>query len=217
MGKKDLKQKRSFFTISFSLVRLPRKTDKNVNIELAQGQRNTKISGLFAQYGKRLLAFIRSRISDLETAEDVAQDVWLQLSRQEDLDAIEQVGSWLFTAARNRITDVYRKRKNIPFSQFNTGKSADADEEDDAAGDLSFDQWAGEHLPDAILESREFWDELNRALDQLPAEQREVFVAHELEGIPFKQMAEETGLSINTLLARKRYAVLYLRRHFGAA
>ncbi len=187
-----------------------------MELNLAQeGQRNTKISGWFAQYGKRVLAFVRSRINDMETAEDVAQDVWLQLTRQNDLDAIEQVGSWLFTAARNRVTDYYRKKKTIPFSQLTPAGAEGDDDDATAAEELFFDTWVEHNLPDAWVESREFWDELHRALEQLPAEQRDVFVAHELYDIPFKQMVEETGLSVNTLLARKRYAVLHLRKYFA--
>ena len=185
-----------------------------MELELAQqGLRNRKISDWFAQYGKRVLAFVRSRVSDLEVAEDVAQDVWLQLSRQDDLDAIGQVGNWLFTTARNRVTDYYRKKKNIPFSQI-APAAAPGDTDDDAAEDLFFETWVEQNLPDALVESREFWSELHRALDQLPAEQREVFIAHELYDVPFKQIAEETGVPVNTLLSRKRYAVLHLRRFF---
>ncbi len=186
-----------------------------VELELVQGQRNIKISGWFDQYGKRVLAFIRSRISDMEAAEDAAQDVWLQLTRQQNVDAIEQVGSWLFTAARNRVTDYYRKRKSIPFSQLMPAGAAGDDDENEVTGDLFFDSWAEHYLPDNWVESREFWDELDRVLAQLPTEQREVFVANELYDVPFKQLADETGLSINTLLSRKRYAVLQLRKHFA--
>ena len=123
------------------------------------------------------------------------------------------MGNWLFTAARNRVTDYYRKRKTIPFSRLAPAAAGDDDEE--ASKDLFFDAWASQYLPDAWVESREFWETLDRALEQLPPEQREVFVANELYDVPFKQMAEETGLSINTLLSRKRYAVLQLRRHFS--
>lgn len=173
------------------------------------------ISGWFTQYGKRLLAFVRSRISDFEAAEDVAQDVWLQLTRQDDLEEIEQVGSWLFTTARNRVTDYYRKKKNIPFSQLQPAGADEASDEEGTTAELFFDAWVDQNLPDAWVESRDFWNELDRALSQLPAEQREVFVAHELYDIPFKQLAEETGLPMNTLLSRKRYAVLHLRRYFS--
>lgn len=175
-------------------------------------QRDSKITTWFGQYGRRVLAFIQSRISDLEVAEDTAQDVWLQLTRQADLDSIEEVGSWLFATARNRITDYYRKKKTIPFSQLNAESDADTGEENEE--DLTLDQWLTDHLPDGLLESREFWDELDRALSLLPPEQREVFVAHELNEVSFKEMSEATGTPVNTLLARKRYAVLKLREYF---
>lgn len=181
---------------------------------MANPQRDSKITGWFGQYGKRVLAFVRSKIRDLEAAEDAAQDVWLQLTRQEDLDEIEQVGNWLFTAARNRVTDYYRKKKSVPFSQIITENLDSETDEHDLTDDIVFDRWLEQNLPDAILETQEFRDELDRALAALPPEQREVFVAHELYEVPFKEMAEKTGLSINTLLARKRYAVLRLREHF---
>ena len=185
-----------------------------MEIELANQQRDSKITEWFGQYGRRVLAFVRSKIRDIEVAEDTAQDVWLQLTRQEDLEEIEQIGNWLFTAARNRVTDYYRKKKTIPFSQLALEQAENQEDDIELAGDLMFDHWLEQNLPDALLETQEFWDELNRALEKLPAEQREVFVAHELNEQPFREMAEQTGLSINTLLARKRYAVLRLREHF---
>lgn len=184
-----------------------------MEIELANQQRDSKITEWFGQYGRRVLAFVRSKINDLEVAEDTAQDVWLQLTRQPDLDAIGQVGNWLFTAARNRVTDYYRKKKNVPFSQL-AFESAEQEEDTDQTDDLLFDHWLEQNLPDALLESQEFWEELDRALERLPAEQREVFVAHELYEIPFKDLSAQTGVPVNTLLARKRYAVLRLREHF---
>jgi RNA polymerase sigma factor (sigma-70 family) len=187
-----------------------------LEIELANQQRDSKITEWFGQYGRRVLAFVRSKIRDLEVAEDTAQDVWLQLTRQEDLDEIEQIGNWLFTAARNRVTDYYRKKKTIPFSQIALENSESQNEDAELSDDLVFDHWLEQNLPDAMLETQEFWDELNRALELLPAEQRDVFVAHELNEVSFKKMAEQTGVSINTLLARKRYAVLRLREHFEA-
>jgi len=185
-----------------------------LEIELANQQRDIKITEWFGQYGRRLLAFVRSKIQDIEVAEDTAQDVWLQLTRQQDLEEIEQIGNWLFTAARNRVTDYYRKKKTVPFSQIAWESGENQEDNADLSDDLVFDHWLEQNLPDALLETQEFWDELNRALEQLPVEQREVFVTHELNDIPFREMAEKTGLSINTLLARKRYAVLRLREHF---
>lgn len=188
---------------------------QNLELKLADRQRDSKITEWFGQYGKRVLAFVRSKISDFEAAEDAAQDVWMQLTRQADLDDIQQVGNWLFTAARNRVTDYYRKKKPVPFSQI-APENADSVEEEVAwADDLVFDRWLEQNLPDTLLETQEFWEELDRALAALPPEQREVFVAHELYDVPFKEMAEQTGLSVNTLLARKRYAVLRLREHFS--
>ena len=186
-----------------------------MELELADRQRDSKITEWFGQYGKRVLAFVRSKIRDFEAAEDAAQDVWLQLTRQEDLNEIEQVGNWLFTAARNRVTDYYRKKKPVPFSRITAENTDGETDENDPADDLLFDHWLEQNLPDTILETQEFRDELDRALAALPPEQREVFVAHELYEVPFKEMAEKTGLSINTLLARKRYALLRLRDHFA--
>ncbi|MCC7465640.1 MAG: RNA polymerase sigma factor [Saprospiraceae bacterium] len=183
-----------------------------MELELTTRQRDSRITSWFGQYGRRVLSYIQSRIRDLEVAEDTAQDVWLQLTRQEDLDQIEEVGSWLFAAARNRITDYYRKKKTIPFSQLLAEPDEEPGEENDQ--DLMLDQWLTDYLPDTLLESREFWDELDRALSLLPPEQREVFVAHELQEESFKDMADRTGVAINTLLARKRYAVLKLREYF---
>ncbi len=181
---------------------------------MANQQRDSKITEWFGQYGRRLLAFVRSKIRDLEVAEDTAQDVWLQLTRQEDLEEIEQVGNWLFTTARNRVTDYYRKKKTVPFSQIALEGAENQEEDVERSEDLVFDHWLEQNLPDTLLETQEFWDELNLALELLPAEQRAVFVAHELNEQPFKEIAEQTGIPINTLLARKRYAVLRLRAHF---
>lgn len=185
-----------------------------MEIELIHQQRDSKITEWFGQYSRRVLAFVRSKIRDIEVAEDTAQDVWLQLTRQEDLNQIEQIGNWLFTAARNRVTDYYRKKKTVPFSQIALEDGENQEGDTELSDDLVFDHWLEQNLPDTLLETQEFWDELNHALEQMPAEQREVFVAHELNDVSFKELAEQTGLSINTLLARKRYAVLRLRAHF---
>lgn len=178
-------------------------------------QRDSTITGWFAQYGKRVLAFVRSKIDDLEAAEDAAQDVWLQLTRQEDLGSIEQVGNWLFTAARNRVTDYYRKKKTVPFSRIAPSGESGDDSEDTASTEVMFDYWLEENLPDNLIETQEFWSELERVLDQLPPEQRDVFVAHELYDVSFRELSGRTGVSVNTLLSRKRYAVLRLREHFA--
>jgi len=163
------------------------------------------ISQTFEQERRRLFAFIRDRVSDLEDAEDILQDVFFQLVNHYDsIESLDRVRSWLFTVARNKITDSYRKKRPERLSQLKR-------EEDDAPLNLS------EIMPDLSGQPDELYarglvlDALEAALDELPTEQRDVFTAHEFEGVSFKEMSEETGLSINTLLSRKRYAVLHLR------
>ena len=181
--------------------------------------RDRKIADWFSEYSRRLLHFVRSRLDDLDEAEDVAQDVWLQLTRLDRLDDIEQIGNWLFAAARNRVVNVYKKRKNIPFSQLETRRTDDSDDpenpENDLPDDLLFDNWLDENLPGAALESREFWQAFEAALEKLPAEQRAVFVAHEFEERSFREMAEQTGENPNTLMARKRYAIRRLQKELA--
>lgn len=158
----------------------------------------------------RLLAFIRRRIPRPEDAEDIAQDVFYELTEMFRLmKPVEQIASWLFTVACNKITDRYRKKKPVLLEDVFTFKSS-ADE--DKAYLLD------ELLPAADVRSADvemmretIMEALMEALDELPAEQRDVFVHHELEDKSFKEIAEETGVTLNTLLSRKRYAVLYLR------
>lgn len=183
-----------------------------MDIAMVNAQREIKITKLFGEFGKRILAFVRTRIDDVDEAEDIAQDVWLQLSKQTDLDSIQHVPSWLFTTARNRVTDYYRKKR--PVRMTTKGSNGEEGDEYNESEEYSFNLWAGSNLPDVELESKEFWDELNKALAALPEEQRDVFVAHELYGVPFNQMVEEWNVPLNTLLGRKRYAVEKLRKHF---
>jgi RNA polymerase sigma factor (sigma-70 family) len=153
----------------------------------------------------RLFGFIRRRVSDPGDAEDVLQDVLSALVEANRLlMPIEHVTGWLFRVARNRITDLFRKKRPQAL-----GEASLADDEDEARlDDLLPSPDAG---PDALYARGVLLHELELALAELPAEQRAVFVAHELEGRSFKDMAAETGTSVNTLLSRKRYAVLRLR------
>lgn len=179
-----------------------------------QQSKQSKISGWFSEYGSRLLRFVKSKINDLEEAEDITQDVWYQLSRQDQVDDIEQIGSWLFTVANNRVINFYKKKKNIPFSKLeNTGNNVEGNHEV-ADVDLSFNSWAEKNLPSEILESKEFWELLQKLLANLPPEQRDVFIENEMNDVSFREMSEKSGVSINTLLARKGYAVKKLRREF---
>ena len=170
-------------------------------------EQDQRISEVVTREQSRLRNFIRRRVPDPRDAEDILQDVFYKLVEANRLlMPIEHVTGWLFRVARNRITDLFRKKKPESFS--------DTALEDDEGGellqieDLLPSPDAG---PDALYVRNVLLDELELAIDELPDEQREVFVAHELEGRSFKEMAAETGVSVNTLLSRKRYAMLHLR------
>src|ERR1700687_5633619 len=156
----------------------------------------------------RLRNFIRRRVADEADAEDILQDVFYELIEAYRLmKPIEQVGAWLYRVARNRIVDRFRKKKPAPLS---AARDPDAEEGDS----LSLEELlpSPDAGPEATYARSILLEELEAAIDELPEEQREVFLAHEFEGISFKEISAETGLSVNTLLSRKHYAVLYLRR-----
>src|SRR5205823_5130802 len=169
-------------------------------------EQDQQISEVVRREQSRLRSFIRRRVPDPRDAEDILQDVFYKLVEANRLlMPIEHVTGWLFRVARNRITDLFRKKKPDSFSE---AAVEDEDGELLQIEDLLPSPDAG---PEALYVRNVLLDELELALDELPDEQREVFVAHELEGHRFKEMAAETGVSVNTLLSRKRYAVLYLR------
>jgi RNA polymerase sigma factor (sigma-70 family) len=169
-------------------------------------EQDRRISEVVTREQSRLHNFIRRRVMDPRDAEDILQDVFYQLMEANRLlMPIEHVTGWLFRVARNRITDLFRKKKPESFSDTAV---ADVDGELLHLEDLLPSPDAG---PEALYARNMLLDELELALEELPEEQREVFVAHELEGRSFKELAAETGLSVNTLLSRKRYAVLHLR------
>jgi RNA polymerase sigma factor (sigma-70 family) len=154
----------------------------------------------------RLRNFIRKRVPDRRDAEDVLQDVFYELvEAYRLLTPIEEVGAWLFRVARNRIIDLFRKKK--PES---SGTPADA--EDGEVGSLEDLLPSPDAGPEAAYARGVLLEELDGALEELPEEQRFVFVAHEVEGRSFRELASETGVAVNTLLSRKHYAVLHLRR-----
>lgn len=169
-------------------------------------EQDRRISEVVRREQSRLLSFIRRRVPDPGDAEDILQDVFYKLVEANRLlMPIDHVTGWLFRVARNRITDFFRKKKPESFSD-----AAPAGENDELLRleDLLPSPDAG---PDALYARGLLLDELEQALEDLPREQREVFVAHELDGRSFPEMAAETGVSVNTLLSRKRYAVRHLR------
>jgi RNA polymerase sigma factor (sigma-70 family) len=160
----------------------------------------------------RLLRFIRARVADIDDADDVLQDVLCELTEATRLmRPIEHAGAWLFAVARNRITDLYRKRR--PTVSLETPAGDRGEESGLVFEDLLPSPDAGPH---AAYARQVLLDELGAAIDDLPDDQREVFVAHEIEGRSFRDLAAETGVNVNTLLARKHYAVRRLRRRLRA-
>jgi RNA polymerase sigma factor (sigma-70 family) len=170
-------------------------------------EQNNSLSETVRQERTRLLNFIRSRVPDPGDAEDILQDVFYELvETYRVMQPIEHVGAWLFRVARNRITDLFRKKRPESLD--------DALATDPLRGDgLTLEDLLPSSAagPDAAYARSVLLEEIEEAMDELPAEQRAVFVAHEIEGHSFKEIAAETGVGINTLLSRKRYAVLHLR------
>jgi len=188
-----------------SLARLPVYTMQEtatIQAEMTVEQKNN-ITRVINDYSRRLLGFIRKRVKNDADAQDILQDVFYQFIG--NTRPIEQISAWLFTVARNKITDRQRKHKPEALEDLFGGDDKEA----------SFD-WAevffdASDNPETEYLRSLFWEALDNALAELPAAQREVFVLNEMEGIPFKEIAERTGETVNTLLSRKRYAVLHLR------
>jgi RNA polymerase sigma factor (sigma-70 family) len=181
------------------------------NLLLAVADQDKQITEVVARERNRLRSFIRRRVSDPGDVDDILQEVFYELVEAARLlQPVEQVGAWLFRVARNRIIDRFRKARSTPAAQDHSTVG------DDEVRSLEELLPSREDGPEALYARRVLLEELDAALEELPAAQRDVFLAHELEGRSFRELAQETGLSINTLLARKRYAVLHLRRRLRA-
>jgi RNA polymerase sigma factor (sigma-70 family) len=173
----------------------------------AMVQQDQEISEAIEREKPRLRNFIRKRVPDQSDAEDILQEVFFELvEAYRMMKPVEQVTAWLFRVARNRITDLFRSRKREAAAE-QPARSEDG--EKFQWEDLLSSPDAG---PEAAYVRSVLVEEMDAALDELPEEQREVFVAHEFLGYSFKELAEQTGISVNTLLSRKRYAVLHLRQ-----
>jgi RNA polymerase sigma factor (sigma-70 family) len=172
------------------------------------GKGKSNITEVINAYTKRLKGFIRKRVSNEADVEDILQDVFYQFIG--NTKPIEQLTAWLFTVTRNKITDKQRKQKpellNDLFS----------DTDEDASFDWSELFFDNSNNPETTYLRNLFWETLNEALDELPIAQKEIFVLNEIEGVPFKTIAEQSGETINTLLSRKRYAVLHLRERLAS-
>jgi RNA polymerase sigma factor (sigma-70 family) len=185
--------------------------DEAASLERTALKQDRQISEVVEREQSRLRNFIRRRVSDPRDAEDIVQEVFYELVEANRLlMPIEHVTGWLFRVARNRITDLFRKKKPESFS--------DAAVEDEDGELLQIEDLlpSPEDGPEALYARNVLLEELELALDELPDEQREVFVAHELEGHSFKELSAASGVSVSTLLSRKRYAVLHLRERLQA-
>jgi RNA polymerase sigma factor (sigma-70 family) len=176
--------------------------------ELMAGDQDQRISDVVNREQSRLRNFIRRRVPNASDAEDILQDVFYELVEANRLlMPIEHVTGWLFRVARNRITDLFRKKTPLLFGDA-TPEGGDEEPETLRFEDLLPSTDAG---PDALYARAILLEELEVALEELPDEQREVFVQHEIDGLSFKEISAATGVNVNTLLSRKRYAVLQLR------
>ena len=175
-------------------------------------EQDQRISEAVSREQSRLRSFIRRRVADPGDAEDILQDVFYELvEAYRMMKPVEQITAWLFRVARNRITDLFRRKSREASRSHVAGVGEEGEE-------LLRDEMlpSPDAGPDAAYARRVLLEELDDALDELPAEQREVFIDHELMGYSFKELAAQTGLSVNTLLSRKHYAVLHLRQRLQA-
>jgi RNA polymerase sigma factor (sigma-70 family) len=214
---------RDFFVLRISVVSAPKYfprpfvykvegMDRVLKFQETLAEQDWRIDSAVRRDRARLRNFIRRRVADDGDAEEILQEVFYELVETYRLmKPIEQVSAWLFRVARNRITDLFRKKKPLEFSEVPAAVSEDG--EALRLEDLLPSPDAG---PDAVYARSVLIEELDAALDELPTEQRESFVAHEIEGRSFKELASETGLSVNALVLRKHYAVRHLRQRLAA-
>ena len=169
--------------------------------------RNSHIIQTIKSYGKSLLGFIRRRVKNDADAEDILQDVWYQFSSVINSEPIEQTGAWLYRVANNKITDKHRKKSETLLDDMLV-----TDDDDDDAPDFKAILLTEASTPETEYLRNLFWEQSFFALDELPEKQRQVFIWNELEDISFAEIADLTGDNVQTLVSRKRYAVLHLRK-----
>ena len=169
-------------------------------------ERHFSITETVQQFGKRLFGFVRVKVKTTEEAEDILQDVWYQFSRLSNLDELENVSAWLYRVAQNRVTDNYRKKKTENLEDF----TYENDENEISFKEiLLLDENAS---PELALFKEEFWSELMQALDELPENQKEVFLLNEIEDFTLHEIADQKGENLKTIISRKGYAVKHLRK-----
>ena len=169
-------------------------------------ERHFSITETVQQFGKRLFGFVRGKVKTTEEAEDILQDVWYQFSRLSNLDELENVSAWLYRVAQNRVTDNYRKKKTDNLEDY----TYENDENEISFKEiLLLDENAS---PELAIFKEEFWSELMQALDELPENQKEVFLLNEIEDFTLQEIADQKGENLKTIISRKGYAVKHLRK-----
>jgi len=168
-------------------------------------QRSISLTSIVQQFGKKLFGFVRGKVKTTEDAEDIIQDVWYQLSNLTNIQDVENVGAWIYQVARNKVTDRYRKKSTDSLENY---AYSDEDGEFNFKDILLLDD---SNNPELGHFKELFWEELMDALDELPSNQREVFVLNELEDFTLQEIADQKGENIKTIISRKGYAVKHLR------
>lgn len=176
------------------------------DIRMNEIQQKNTVSQAFNKLGKQLFAFIRDKVKIVEDAEDILQEVWYQFSNLSNIDQVENASAWLYTVSRNKITDFYRKKKTANLEDFTT---------EDEDGDFSIKEALlidDTNNPELTLFKDLFWEELMKALDELPDNQRLVFIENEMEDKTLQKIADETGENLKTIISRKGYAMKHLKK-----
>ncbi len=179
---------------------------KAIELALPLVQQPVTITDLIKHYGQRLFTFIKKQVKVTEDAEDILQDVWYQLSRQANIKDLQNVNSWLYTTSKNKIIDRYRKRKNIAVTENVPAQ------DDDFAGVKEILLADTTQNPELLIFKKQFWQLMDQALSELPQNQQYAFRANEFEQKTLREIAEEEGVSIKTIISRKQYAVKHLKK-----
>jgi len=180
--------------------------DKDFNITMNENQKQNTISQTITKFGKQLFSFIKNKVNIVEDAEDILQEVWYQFSNLTNLDALENTSAWLYAVSRNKITDFYRKKKTDNLEDY----TYENEEGDFSIKDvLLLDD---SNNPELAIFKELFWDELLKALEDLPENQRYVFIQNEIEDKTMQEIADESGENLKTIISRKGYAVKHLRK-----
>jgi RNA polymerase sigma factor (sigma-70 family) len=177
----------------------------SISIQMTEKSQNS-VSNAIETYGNQILGFIKSKVENTEDAKDLLQDVWYQLSRLTNIDEIESMSGWLYRVARNKITDSYRKKKPEALEGF----TVDSEDGEFFYKELLLADDTGN--PELAMFKELFWKELTDALDELPPNQKEVFVLNEIEDKTLQEIADNSGVNIKTIISRKGYAVKHLRK-----